>query len=58
MIKDNRSWKFTPSKQQCLHEKCTSCKGTGTNKITGQPCIHMISCPCSRCSPYSLHRMY
>lgn len=37
----------------CLHEQCEQCNGTGTKK-NGQPCIHMISCPCKKCSPYSL----
>lgn len=40
--------------QECLHKKCPECNGTGTKK-NGQICVHMISCPCSRCSPYSLH---
>ena len=35
----------------CLHELCTKCKGTGISKIDGTPCIHMISCPCPKCSP-------
>jgi len=35
----------------CLHKQCSQCNGTGINKMTGAMCIHMISCPCSRCSP-------
>lgn len=35
---------------ECLHKNCKNCNGTGVNKLK-QICIHMISCPCSRCSP-------
>ncbi len=38
---------------QCLHQSCIECNGTGVKK-TGGMCVHMISCPCPRCSPYSL----
>ena len=33
----------------CLHLNCPTCKGTGIGP-TG-PCVHMVSCPCPRCSP-------
>lgn len=33
-----------------LHEQCPACHGTGV-KVDGSPCIHMISCPCPKCSP-------
>lgn len=36
-------------KQVCAHETCTSCNGTGKKK-NGDMCIHMISCPCKKCS--------
>lgn len=36
--------------QKCLHDTCPSCNGTGV-KENGLPCIHMIACPCSKCSP-------
>lgn len=36
--------------QKCLHQRCPECKGTGVKK-DHTPCVHMISCPCSRCSP-------
>jgi hypothetical protein len=39
--------------QPCIHDGCSECHGTGI-KINRQPCIHAISCPCPRCSPYSL----
>lgn len=36
---------------KCLHDKCWNCNGTGINKYTGQPCVHMIGCRCVKCSP-------
>lgn len=36
--------------QPCLHNACTQCHGTGV-KLDGSACIHMISCPCPKCSP-------
>ena len=35
----------------CLHDKCSECVGTGIKK-DGTPCIHFISCPCSKCRPH------
>lgn len=49
--------KVGETEQKCLHKSCPDCQGTGVKKngiFQGQPCIHMISCPCKRCSPYSL----
>lgn len=43
----------TTNWQPCLHDGCSSCHGTGVTSV-GQPCIHMISCPCPKCSPYSM----
>jgi len=38
----------------CLHDSCPECNGTGT-KLNGLGmCIHFISCPCPKCSPFSL----
>ena len=34
----------------CLHYSCSDCKGTGKKK-SGGVCIHMLSCPCSNCTP-------
>lgn len=34
----------------CLHLLCASCLGTGV-KHDGTQCVHMISCPCPRCTP-------
>lgn len=39
--------------QPCLHDSCPECVGTGV-KHDGSPCIHMISCPCPKCSPRSM----
>lgn len=36
--------------QPCLHDSCPNCHGTGI-KLDGTNCIHMISCPCPKCSP-------
>lgn len=42
-----------PKEQKCLHESCQECNGTGIKKSDGNHCIHMISCNCPRCTPYS-----
>lgn len=34
----------------CMHDACPECLGTGI-KINGSTCIHMISCPCPKCTP-------
>ena len=34
----------------CMHDGCSQCHGTGI-KTDGSSCIHMISCPCPKCSP-------
>ena len=36
--------------QPCLHEGCPECFGTGI-KRDGSACVHMLSCPCPKCSP-------
>lgn len=36
--------------QPCLHDGCEQCHGTGV-KIDGTPCVHVISCPCPKCTP-------
>ena len=33
----------------CMHDNCPTCHGTGQGP--GGPCIHMMSCPCPKCSP-------
>jgi hypothetical protein len=35
----------------CLHNNCSDCNGTGQRKDGLGHCIHMISCPCPKCSP-------
>lgn len=35
----------------CLHDRCSSCHGTGTRNDGLGMCVHMISCPCPKCSP-------
>ena len=35
----------------CLHDNCSSCNGTGIRKDGLGPCVHMMSCPCPKCSP-------
>lgn len=36
---------------ECLHDTCPECNGTG-QKLNGLGyCMHMIACPCPKCSP-------
>ena len=42
-------------KTDCLHMQCSNCNGTGVSKYGGL-CVHALSCPCSRCSPWSMSR--
>lgn len=35
----------------CMHDNCSRCHGTGIDETTKAVCIHMISCPCERCTP-------
>lgn len=42
--------RFKQNWRPCLHDQCTSCHGTGIDG-NGRSCIHMISCPCPKCSP-------
>lgn len=44
-IKKQREANWKP----CLHDSCTNCVGTGVKK-DGSMCVHMISCPCPKCS--------
>lgn len=34
----------------CMHDSCPECVGTGV-RANGGACVHMISCPCPRCTP-------
>jgi len=43
-------WKnMKEENRQCLHQQCSSCRGTGIKKDKSV-CVHMISCPCPKCS--------
>lgn len=37
----------------CRHDGCSECCGTGI-KEDGTTCVHMISCDCPKCQPYSM----
>ena len=43
--RQNQNWR------PCLHDSCPDCLGTGV-KLDGSMCIHGISCPCPKCTPY------
>ena len=34
----------------CLHDKCPECNGTGQN--AQGICVHYLSCPCKKCTPF------
>lgn len=34
----------------CINDGCPTCGGSGKDGM-GRPCVHMISCPCPKCSP-------
>jgi hypothetical protein len=36
--------------EQCLHDACPECHGSGMKVNGGGACIHGISCPCPKCS--------
>ena len=36
---------YTKEADNCLHKNCPECHGNG------EVCIHMISCPCPKCTP-------
>lgn len=33
----------------CYHDNCSECNGSGIRN-DGTSCIHLISCPCSKCN--------
>lgn len=39
-------------RSDCLHDNCPSCHGTGVRADGLGACVHMISCPCRKCTPY------
>ncbi len=48
---DNISNRKNANWRPCLHDGCPDCLGTGI-KRDGSMCVHGISCPCPKCSPY------
>ena len=46
-------WNDKIPTQPCRHDSCSECHGTG-RKQNGAICIHMISCPCPKCTPTHL----
>jgi hypothetical protein len=36
--------------ESCLQDQCLECMGTHI-KIDGNPCIHYLSCSCTKCTP-------
>jgi hypothetical protein len=45
-------WDSIPHGSQCMHDNCPECGGTGIKRNGGGTCIHMISCPCPKCTPW------
>lgn len=46
--------KFIKNQQgKCLHDQCPECGGSGIKKKDKTPCVHFISCPCSKCNPFT-----
>ncbi len=41
--------KLRQPQQQCLHDACTQCHGTGIKDFDGSLCVHHISCTCPKC---------
>ncbi len=42
---------FEYAKSQCMYDACPKCQGSGKDYMGGGFCLHMISCPCPKCSP-------
>jgi len=42
---------FSRPHMPCMHDACPECIGTGV-KRDGSPCVHGISCPCPKCTPW------
>jgi hypothetical protein len=47
-VRANRFLNFRP----CMNDECPQCIGTGI-KQDGTKCLHMMSCPCQKCSPFT-----
>ena len=50
LSKPYRHINIEPDVISCLHDTCSMCHGTGVTKANNA-CIHMISCPCPKCTP-------
>lgn len=51
--RDPFDFNFLPkvkSSDGCLHDQCPECTGSGRKRLGGA-CVHMLSCPCNRCTP-------
>lgn len=46
-----KAWNFPRGDGTCMHDNCPTCGGTGVRKDGLGSCIHMISCPCPKCTP-------
>lgn len=44
-------WNYLNDDIPCMHKSCPTCGGTGMRKDGLGACIHMISCPCPKCTP-------
>jgi hypothetical protein len=42
--------KFDIKEPPCLHDGCQECGGTGVKRNGKEMCVHMISCPCPKCT--------
>ena len=50
--RDFKNINISDKSSDCLHDNCPSCGGTGIRKDGLGMCVHMISCPCRKCSPW------
>ncbi len=50
IIEDNAT---TVVEHSCLHLQCGRCRGSGMDE-RGRICVHAVSCPCPKCSNYSM----
>jgi len=53
-FKPNTTYSHGRRPSRCLHDNCSACGGTGVRKDGLGACVHMISCPCPKCSPRTL----
>lgn len=49
-VAERVGWRIAWDPEDCSHNHCTDCHGTGV-KLTGERCVHHLSCSCSRCTP-------